>query len=379
MTAKGRAVRRAVRNVALLVGEEKLLVILALLYLALAAIDRRLPEKSLSYMNARTLSIIISLMLISKNLELSGVFERVSVELLERTNYSQNKSLLIIIFLVIISSMIIMNDTALFVFIPLAVTMSRYFDEPGTVLVLVTMAANVGSSLTPIGNPQNIIIWRSYDIGFLCFVKLMLPFFVISSGLLLLYSLVIHRGRPPSTGVVGQASYGGVDRKRLLVSSVLLVVVVVLSELGMEMQALLVTVLVCLAACRDVFYLVDYVLIILFTLIFIDFNEISYLLEPMLRNALLENDLRIILVAVATSQAISNVPATILLVNHVPASKWLSLAIGVNLGGLGLLIGSMANIIAVRLGGLDPRVYHEKALPYFAVLTLIVLAVFGLR
>ncbi|MCE4628147.1 MAG: hypothetical protein F7C34_03245, partial [Desulfurococcales archaeon] len=121
----------------------------------------------------------------------------------------------------------------------------------------------------------------------------------------------------------------------------------------------------------------DYLLILIFVLIFVDFDEISSLLKPLLGGALFSSGTHIILVSAVLSQLISNVPATILLINHVPPARWVSLAVGVNLGGIGLLTGSMANIIAVRLGGLDARAYHRVAVPLFALLLIIVLVLSG--
>ncbi len=96
---------------------------------------------------------------------------------------------------------------------------------------------------------------------------------------------------------------------------------------------------------------------------------LSYLMHT-LRNEKLLTVLIILLFSAFLSQLISNVPATITLINHVD-NNWLALAYGVNIEGVGTLIGSIANIIIFRfINNLDLKRFHLYLLPYFTVLLI---------
>lgn len=118
-----------------------------------------------------------------------------------------------------------------------------------------------------------------------------------------------------------------------------------------------------LAVRREIVFKVDYVLILMFIFMFMDFREISLLLAG---HVSLSSGIEVLVFSALLSQAISNVPATITLLGHV--SSWRPLALGVNIGGVGLVTGSMANLITLRLTGLDINKFHRYSIPFFATL-----------
>ena len=276
------------------------------------------------------------------------------------------------VFSAALSSTLVMNDTSLLILVPLIATMSKYLGEEtgARLLSLATIAANIGSSLTPIGNPQNIIIWQRYRLGFTAFTASMAPFTLLGLLLLAAYTMLLLR---PGKGREGGSPGGApppvrLHRPLLLVSLLLLVLDVSLAELGLPVYAAIATAAAYALVERSVLWSIDYTLIAVFALMFTDFREASSLASKTLSLGALHGARQVLLVAVALSQAVSNVPATIMLVDHVPHYYWRALAVGVNLGGVGLVTGSMANIITLRMGGLKTQTLHKYTLPYFTLL-----------
>ncbi len=353
---------------------EKLLTILLILYVILLLYDREFLFKSTSYLEANTLSLIISLLLVSRGLEFSGFFSRVSKWILEASTGSIAKLSLLIVLSSAISSAIIMNDTSLFIFIPFIITLSRYTGRLDYLLVITTISANIGSSLTPIGNPQNIILWQYYELGFIEFIYSMLPFFTTSLALLLLYLIVtvkkLYHGEYCKRTKIPRIR---LNLKLFLTSIILLLINIILAQLGLQVYGLLLTIFILLIINKDLVLGLDYALILIFALMFMDFREISYIIDHINLIPQLYNNLHIIMLSSLLSQVISNVPTTITLIEHVPVSHWKALAVGVNLGGVGFLTGSMANIITLRMGNINVRIFHKYALPYFIILFQVVM------
>lgn len=123
--------------------------LLVITYVVLLVIDNSILFKTMHYINIDTLSLIVSLLLVSRGLEFSGFFSRISKWILEKSTESVIKLYLLVIVFSALSSSIIMNDTSLFIFIPFIMTLSRYMGRLDYLLVLTTISANIGSSLTP--------------------------------------------------------------------------------------------------------------------------------------------------------------------------------------------------------------------------------------
>ena len=264
-----------------------------------------------------------------------------------------------------------MNDTAMLVFIPLVVALSELSGmDKARAVTLSAIAANVGSALTPIGNPQNIIIWRGYDLSFLVFVGSMLPFVVIWSGLLLIFVILA----PEETLSVRSLPPVAFRKELFVVSSFLLGLNVYLGETGRHELSIALTLVAFLLLERDVLLSFDWALMFTFAFIFIDFNELSALLIKA-GLSLPTGGAGLVLASAGLSQLISNVPATVVFLGSKPT--WLPLAVGVNAGGTGTVVGSLANLIAVRIARVSLREFHRYSVVYFIV--SVVLAVVVLR
>ncbi|WP_297465488.1 SLC13 family permease, partial [Thermococcus sp.] len=139
-----------------------------------------------------SLSLITSLVIASKALELSGVFVRLSSRLIALSSGSERRLMLILLPVIAFTSAFIMNDTAMLVFIPLvALTSELSGIDRAKAVTLSAIAANAGSALTPIGNPQNVIIWQTYGLSVGAFVWAMLPFVLLWLLLLLAFALSV--------------------------------------------------------------------------------------------------------------------------------------------------------------------------------------------
>ena len=266
---------------------------------------------------------------------------------------------------------IVMNDTALFIYVPLTVAISRVCGvELACLASLVTIAVNVGSALTPMGNPQNIIIWQHYKAAFHEFIASLTPFMLVALTLLLVYTYLVV-GAVARLKPVPKPPAVKVSKILLAASVILLIVDVALAQYELSALALILTVAALLIVRKEAVTTVDYALMAMFVLMFADFRGLANILAPAMSGLAITNPVSEVFLPVALSQVVSNVPATLFLIGHV--SSWESLAVGANLGGVWLITGSLANIITVRLTGISMRKFHRYVLPYFAILSAVIL------
>jgi len=258
-----------------------------------------------------------------------------------------------------------MNDTAMLVFIPLVVATSKIAGvNTSRAVALSAIAANVGSALTPIGNPQNIIIWYSYDLGFLEFIRAMLPFVFLWLLVLFVFTLTIKNQELS----IERAPVITLRKSFLVVSLVSLVIGIVLAETGRAFFAFLLVMLAFLMMGREVLLSFDWVLVLTFAFIFVDFNKLALLLKSagLMFPA---RGVELFITSAGLSQLLSNVPATVFLLAGRP--DWLPLALGVNIGGNGIIVSSLANLIAVRIARVGIKDFHRYSVPYFLTVLLL--------
>ncbi len=343
-----------------------------LLFLLLSILDHSLPRKSLGFIDYESLAMISSLLIVSRGMELSGIFSRFAHKTVMISGGSKFRLLSTMIIVAALSSAFVMNDTAIFIFIPAMMAISRIseIDLPEAV-TLAIISSNIGSAISPIGNPQNIIIWRSYNLQFLKFIGLMSPYAILWLSMLLAFIWIKTRNKNLKTFQIPKIEI----RKGLFyISASLLIVNVLLGELGLSFAGLVLTTVIMAIAELGVLLSFDVALLAIFALIFIDFNEISSLFFG---KFFLETSLqKILLFSAILSQLVSNVPATVVLISqNVP---WFPLAIGVNLGGTGMITGSLANFIGVRISGISLKDFHRYSLPYFLIALFLTVALMAI-
>lgn len=312
------------------------------------------PDREyVGYVDFRTLAILFCLMGVMAGLQKSGVFRYVAQALLSRVSKAWQLALILVL-LCFFSSMLVTNDVALITFVPFTLIV---LNMVGTevkgrllipVVVLQTIAANLGSMLTPIGNPQNLYLYGKAGLSLGTFVLLMLPYGAVALVVIVIWALAQSKTCPGAVRVSfgEKASLAG-NGVRLTVYGVLFALdLLTVARIIPYGAALGVTVISLLLVDRSIFRRVDYSLLLTFVGFFIFIGNIGRLpaFSQMLQQMVSGHE---ILAGVAASQVISNVPAALLLSGFTEDLP--SLIIGVNLGGLGTLIASMASLISYKL------------------------------
>lgn len=332
----------------------------------------------MGYIDWHVLELLFCLMTVMAGLQKCGLFDWLGDALLKRTKKVWQLCL-VLVMLCFFLSMLITNDVALITFVPFAILALEKSGQQRLlipVVVLQTVAANLGSMLTPIGNPQNLYLYNLSQMGLGEFILCMLPNTLISFVLLVI-GLFFIKGKNDS---VTQSNSGAlkVEKKQTIIYLVLFVLslMVVAKVIAIEWVLAIVLVVV-LVVDKEVLKTVDYCLLFTFISFFIFTGNLGNI--PAIRETLqaLVNG-RELIVGVVASQAISNVPAALLLSGF--TNDYRALLAGVNIGGLGTLIASMASLISYKILA---NHYDEKKGSYFKwftivnVLFLVVLLVFN--
>ena len=319
----------------------------------------------LAYIDWHVLGVLLSLMIVMAGLQKNGLFDKLGEALLARTKKVWQLAL-VLVMLCFFLSMAITNDVALITFVPFAVVA---LEKSGLqrlmipVIVLQTIAANLGSMLTPIGNPQNLYLYNLSGMSIGAFVLVMLPYTVLSL-ILLLVSLLLLKGKGEDVTAVSEQNRK-ISLPKVITYVVLFVLafLVVLKVLPYEL-VLGITVAVVFFMERPVLKDVDYCLLLTFISFFVFIGNMGNI--PVIKTALQQLvEGREVLVGVIASQGISNVPAALLLSGF--TSDYRALLIGVNLGGLGTLIASMASLISYKIFA---NKYDARKGEYFRDLTV---------
>lgn len=326
------------------------------------------PSKNyISYINFRVLALLFCLMAVVRGFSSIGVFTRLGTMLLTHVHSLRMLSALFI-FLCFFFSMLITNDVALITFVPFTILVLSMAEQKKfliPVIVLETIAANLGSMLTPLGNPQNLYLYTISGLSIGAFVRIMLPYSFVSAILLLIFILFLPKdtvstataaNTANSTNTVTASNTSNViceavktrKNSRILFAFYLILfllcLLTVLHILPYQILFFLVLTGFLLLDYR-VLKDVDYFLLLTFLCFFIfigNMKQIS-LVHELISKLLVHHE---VLMGIGASQIISNVPAAILLSGF--TDDYSALLIGVNLGGLGTLIASLASLISFK-------------------------------
>lgn len=330
----------------------------------------------LDYIDWRVLGILLSLMLVMAGFQKNGLFDYIGMWLLKKTrNTAQLAGVLI--FLCFFSSMFITNDVALLTFVPFALlTLQKCHQERLVVLVFVlqTIAANLGSMLTPIGNPQNLYLYNLAGMGLGEFLGIMFPYTALSGILLLLCVFVLSARRQKismdecscSTKMTAESWKKSVVYLVLFVASLLVV-----ARMLPFYIVLAIVIFVVFFMDRKVLRQVDYCLLFTFISFFVFTGNMGSIpvVQDSLKNLVGGRELGI---GILVSQGISNVPAALLLSGF--TTDYRRLLLGVNIGGLGTLIASMASLISYKIYARNYNRTKWIYLFWFTVANLLFLA-----
>ena len=326
---------------------EPLLFLFLLLLIFLSVSYPKFIADYISFVEWRTILALAALFLVTMGIGESGYFTEISYNLVEKLKDERSFA----IFLVILSaalSTFLTNDIALFIVVPLTIKMlSTVKNELYRVVIFEAIAVNVGSLLTPIGNPQNLYLWTQMKVSFIAFVLKMMPLFVLMIAILMAFVIFLFPKRKIDFKEYTEGK--GKSRRLFIVSLILLILFVFLLNIGVSIASLLAVFLVYLILLRKLIQKVDWAFLLLFIVIFVDFgiiSKISVIIDLMSKINIGSNG-NVFLVSIFLSQVMSNVPATVFITNF--TGSFVPIAYGVNVGGNGLIIASMANIIAMRM------------------------------
>ena len=341
--------------------QEKLLLCLLLALPALCWLSP-LPARELpGLVHWPTIAALAGFMVLSKALEDSGYLFRAGHMALLKLSGERSLALFLVLFAATLSTLIT-NDVALFISVPLTLGLGLIAKLPlARLVVFQALAVNAGSALSPIGNPQNLYLWQQSGMGFFEFGLMMAP---LSGALMVLLMACIPLAFRPRPLLLADVGATRASDSRLLWALPAYLPFIALVETGHAVPAALATIALFLLLRPRLLAGVDWLLLLVFVLMFIDLGLLARWPPLVAQFGQLEDAATpIYLVGVGLSQLISNVPAAIFLAEF--SSDWRALAWGVSVGGFGLAIGSMANLIALRLAR-EPGIwldFHRWSLP----------------
>ncbi|MGN2244585.1 SLC13 family permease [Frateuria sp. GZRR33] len=347
---------------------EWLLLAFALLTLVLALVDPQPVAAWRRWLQGPTLAGLAGLLIAIQGIRDSALVQHAAALFAARAHSLRGLGLLLVTATALLS-MVLTNDVSLFVLVPLTVAIGALSNLPVLrMVVLEALAVNAGSTLSPIGNPQNLLLWQHGQLPFLGFASAMLPAAAVMFALVAALTWIwLPRER---VALAPQAlDRQAVARGLATLSAVALAAMVVLMEYGHAALGAAALLLVFALTAPRSLARVDWLLLLTFAAIFLGLGHLAEL--PLVDAALDRLDfgqpLTLYLGGILASQLISNVPATVLLLDR--AQDPIALAVAVNVGGFGLAIGSLANLIALRLArqphGL--RALHRVSVPFLLV------------
>lgn len=355
------------------------------------------------YVHVSTISQLVCLMLVVVGFQRIGVFRIIGSSLLHRVHTARGV-VLTFIALTFISAMFITNDVALLTFVPFALAvlvMAHMEDKAIIVCALMTVAANTGSMLTPVGNAHNLYFKALTGMSTGHFLRIMAPYSILAAVLLVVVTCVVFRGRriaefdgmdskgfergvlapdptrhqPDEIKVTGYgAGYGG--WRAIVYTGVFVVCVLTVSDMVPLWVMCAVTFVAMVVCDRGSFRHADWVLPLTFIMFFVFIGnmkrvpEFAGIAQAFVGQHPLE-------VSIISSQIISNVPASLLLSGF--CDQWVPLIIGTNIGGMGTLIASMASLITYKNYTRQyPRQKGRYLGVYTAVSVMFLLLMYGL-
>ena len=291
----------------------------------------------LDYINWETIALLFVIMLIVEILKNLSVFEILVRRLLTKVAHTRGL-VLFLVFTCFFSSIFITNDVSLIIFVPFTLLALRKVARLDLIIFTVsleTIAANVGCMVLPIGAPHNIVMYTVSHIPFLSFFMLLLPYIIVSVVFLVALSFFI----PKDDIDLPAMSKIEVDRNHFL---------------------------------KRVFLGVDYFLLLTYIALFILIGNLENIpfFNELFKTWIVGNE---VLWGVIASQFISNVPSAILLSGF--STNYEAIIIGINIGGLGTLIASMANLISYKILIREHDEFKMRYLIVFTVLNVIHLAI----
>lgn len=215
----------------------------------------------------QTVATLAGLLMLTKALELSGCLMWLAHRIVHHVRSERGLAMLLVVFAAVLS-MWLTNDVALFVVVPLMVSLRELTPLPFRRLVIVVaLAVNAGSIATPLGNPQNLFLWQLSAVSFGRFVVTLGPLAVALMVLLLALTACAFRAKP--LDLSGDVAGVDVHRTHALIAAVLFAAFVLLADAHHPLPALIAVTIVLLAVQRKAVLKIDWLLLLIFVLMFV--------------------------------------------------------------------------------------------------------------
>ena len=298
--------------------------------LILAIVSCFFAKPSIDYINWDTIILLFAIMLIVEFLKNLAVFERLVRKLLAKISNTR-ELVVVLVFACFFSSIFITNDVSLIIFVPFSILALRKVDRADLAILTVTLqtiAANVGCMVLPIGAPHNIVMLTVSHIPFGSFFLMLLPYILVSIIFLLIILFFISKD--------------DINLPKM-------------KKIDFNHDNFF----------KRVFLGVDYFLLLTFIALFILIGNLEHIpfFNSLFTKWIVGNE---VMWGILSSQVISNVPAAMLLSGF--STNYEAIIVGINIGGFGTLIASMANFISFKI---LVREFDEFKIRYLGVFTLL--------
>lgn len=335
----------------------------------LAILSSFISMPKLSYIDFKVLILLFNLMVVVAAFKELKVLDSIAIGLLKKCNTYTSISLALV-FITFISSMIVTNDVALITFVPLSIVIARKANiNVLKIVIFQTLAANLGSSFTPMGNPQNLFIYSFYNLSPIDFFKITLPIVILA---VLFLVLLVFKDKKMNLSL--DLEDVKIDNKRdvYLFGGLFLIILLSVFHVIDYKVTFLITIVMVLILNKKLFSQVDYSLLITFIGFFIFVGNISTMdVVKNFMEGILNSPKSTFLASVLSSQVISNVPATMLLSGFTDHFK--ELLLGVNIGGMGTLIASLASVISYKIYASEfGNDNYMKSFTFYNILGLVI-------
>ena len=312
---------------------------LAMITIFIVPIDK----EYIHYIDYKTISCLFIISCIISAFKDINFFYAVARHIIIRFD-TLRKSYIALITITFVGSMIIANDMALLTFLPLGYLVLKETnneDKEAFVFIMQNVAANLGGMLTPFGNPQNLYIYTKYNIDNIEFMKIMFIPFVVAIILLYLSALFIGNDK---LALSRQDIETSPVKEKIYIFLFVLAIFVVFRYIPFVVGLIVIPIII-LILDRKAFLLIDYSLLLTFVFFFIFSSNLSRIdaVNNFFSNLLKHN---VYLTTLLSCQFMSNVPTSILLSKF--TNDYVPLLYGVNIGGLGTLVASLASLITFR-------------------------------
>ncbi len=344
--------------------KNEIVLIISFVLAAISAFIVTPNAEYIDYIDFRTLALLLCLMAVMAGLGGLGVFRLLAAKLLGLASTTRSLTIWLCL-LCFFSSMIITNDVALITFVPFSTVALKLSKQEKLLIPLITLetvAANLGSMLTPVGNPQNLYLFSAFNMTVGDFFITVLPYAALSLVLLVVSAFFFKK---ENISVVPDEQNTKINYKFCAVYAVLFAIsILTVFRVIPYGITLAVSVAAILVFDKKALTKVDYSLLLTFVFLFIFIGNLKNI-DPVSEFLSKTVDGNEVAVGIAASQIFSNVPAAILLSGFTDKIK--NLLIGVNLGGLGTLIASMASLISFKLVAKE----NISSVKYIAVFTAV--------